>query len=206
MTIAEPIKRYTLREYYRLERQSEQRHEYFEGEIFAMAGGTEEHSIVVMNLIGELRQRLKGKPCGPRDPNMRLKVKVTRLCTYPDVSVYCGDTEFDTEDEIADTATNPTLITEVLSKSTEGYDRGFKFENYRQIESLRTYVLVAQDTPLAETYERQADGSWHYTEFKGLDAVVRLPTIGVELPLREVYDRVKFPEAASRFPRLEERC
>jgi Uma2 family endonuclease len=202
MTV-EPIRKLTPQEYYRLERDSTIKHEYYDGEIFAMAGGTNEHSIIVMNIMGELRQRLKGKPCSPRDPNLRLKVRATGLRTYPDVSVYCGEMEFDTEDEAADTATNPTVIFEVLSKSREVYDRGFKFENYRQIETLRTYVLVAQDTALVETYEREA-GNWgHYLETKGLGGIVPLPAIGVELPMREIYDRVKFPDPASRFPRLD---
>ncbi len=203
MTVVQPIKRYTPQEYYRLERDSEIRHEYYNGEIFAMAGGTNEHSIIVANIIGELHHRLKGKPCGTRDPNMRLKVKATGLRTYPDVSVYCGEVEFDAEDEVTHTATNPTLIVEVLSESREAYDRGFKFENYRKIESLQTYVLIAQDAPLVETFERHG-GAWGgYLEVKGLDAVVPLPSIGVDLPMRDIYDRVKFPDPASRFPRFE---
>jgi Uma2 family endonuclease len=204
MTVVQPIKRYTPQEYYRLERDSEIRHEYYDGEIFAMAGGTDEHSLIVVNIIGELRQRLKGKPCRPRDPNMRLKIKATGLRTYPDVSVYCGELEFDTEDEAADTATNPTVVFEVLSRSTERYDRGFKSENYRLIETLRACVLVTQESPHAEMYERQTDGSWRFTEFKGLQAIMPLPALGVELPLSEIYDGVTFPEAPSPFPRIEQ--
>jgi Uma2 family endonuclease len=204
MTVVQPIKRYTPQEYYRLERDSEIRHEYYDGEIFAMSGGTDEHSLIVVNIIGELRQRLKGKPCKPRDPNMRLKVKATGLRTYPDVSVYCGELEFDTEHEAADTATIPTVLFEVLSRSTERYDRGFKSENYRLIETLRALVLVSQETAHAEVYERLAGGSWRFTEFKGLDAVVPIAALDVELPLAEVYDGVRFPEAPSPFPRIEQ--
>ena len=187
-----------------MERDSTVRHEYYDGEIFAMAGGTDEHSLIVANIIGELRQRLKGCPCAVRDPNLRLKVKATGLRTYPDASVYCGEQERDTEQESADTATNPTVLFEVLSKSTEAYDRGFKSDNYRRIESLKAYILVSQESPHTELYERQSDGSWRFTESKGLNAVMSLPAINVVLPLAEIYDRIKFPESPSPFPRLEQ--
>jgi Uma2 family endonuclease len=107
--------------------------------------------------------------------------------------VYCGALEYDEQDTQSETATNPTLLFEVLSPSTEAYDRGFKSENYRRITSLQAYVLVSQDTPHVEVYAKQSDGSWMLREENRLDAAVELPVINVKLPLAEIYDRVEFP-------------
>jgi Uma2 family endonuclease len=198
MSLPHPIKHYTPAEYYRLERQASYKSDYYDGEIFAMAGGSTRHSLIVMNIGGELRQRLKGNPCAPYESNQRLKVVATGLRVYPDVSVYCGPLEYDEDDVNAETATNPAIVFEVLSPSTEVYDRGFKAENYRRIDSLRAYVLVSQETPHVEVYERQADNSWLLREEKRLDAAVKVPGIEVELPLAEVYARIVF--AASTVP------
>jgi Uma2 family endonuclease len=149
-----------------------------------------------MNIGGELRQRLKGNPCAPYDSNQRLKIKATGLRVYPDVSVYCGPLEYDEQDSNFENATNPTVLFEVLSPSTEVYDRGFKAENYRRIRCLRAYVLVSQETPHVEVYERQADDSWLLREENRLDAAVNLPGADVMLPLAEIYDRVEFPASS----------
>jgi Uma2 family endonuclease len=193
MGLAQPIKRFTPREYYALEREAQYKSDYYDGEIFAMSGGSSRHSLIVMNIGGELRQQLKGKPCAPYDSNQRLKIKATGLRAYPDVSVYCGPLEYDHEDPQAETATNPTVLFEVLSPSTEAYDRGFKSENYRKIESLRAYVLLAQETPHIEVYERQPDNSWLLREENEKQGVVHLPAISVTLSLAEIYDRIEFP-------------
>ena len=193
MTLARPVKRFTPQEYYRLERDAEYRSDYYDGEIFAMAGGTSRHSLIIMNIGGELRQRLKGRPCAAYESNQRLKIKATGLRTYPDLSVYCGTLEYDPEDPESETAMNPTVIFEVLSKSTEGYDRGFKAENYRKIESLKAYAFVSQRAAHVEIYERQTNGKWDLQEASGLDATVTFPSLDVELPLAEIYDRVVFP-------------
>lgn len=185
-------KGYTPAEYYELERAAAYKSDYYDGEIFAMAGGTGEHSLIATNVAGELRQRLKGKPCAPYESNLRLKVRVTGLRTYPDVAVYCGSVEYDPDDPQRTTALNPTVVFEVLSPSTEGYYSGFKAENYRRIESLRAYLLVAQDRPHVEMHERQADGAWLIREAHGLDAVIHIEPLAVDLPLAEVYDRVTF--------------
>jgi Uma2 family endonuclease len=201
MGLSDPAKRYTPDEYYRLERDAAIKSDYYDGEMFAMAGGTTRHSLIVMNIGGELRQRLKGNPCAPSDSNQRLKIKDTGLRVYPDVSVYCGPLEYDEEDANTETATNPIVLFEVLSPSIEVYDRGFKAENYRHIASLRAYVLVSQEKPQVEVYERQTDNSWLLREENRLDAAVNLPGTGVTLPLAEIYDRVEFP-ASSMPPRL----
>jgi Uma2 family endonuclease len=193
MGLAQSIKRYTPEEYYALERQAAYKSDYYDGEIFAMSGGSSRHSLIVMNIGGELRQQLKGKPCAPYESNLRLTVKATGLRAYPDVSVYCGQLEYDDEDHQTETATNPTVLFEVLSPSTEAYDRGFKSENYRKIASLRAYVLVAQETPHIEVYERQADNSWLLREEDRLDGAIHLPAISVILSPAEIYDRIAFP-------------
>ncbi len=144
------IRKHTAEEYYCLERVAPRKSEYVYGEIVAMAGGTSRHSLIKTNLPGELRNRLKGRPCAPYDSDQRLRVKETGLRTYPDAAVYCGPMEYDPEDNQAETATNPTVVFEVLSDSTEAYDRGAKAAHYRRIESLKAYVLVSQNMPFVE--------------------------------------------------------
>ena len=179
----------TPAEYLRIERAATYRSEYFRGEMFAMAGGSPKHSLIKMNIAGELRNRLKGRPCVAYDSDLRIKCP-TGLYTYPDASVICGKLEFD--DEHKDTALNPTLLVEVLSKSTEAYDRGKKFNHYGQIKSLREYVLVSQDEPMIQRFLRNDDDTWTLTTVTGLEQSLRLLSIDVELPLAEVFDRVDF--------------
>ena len=185
-------KRYTPQEYYALERTAD---DFFAGEIFAMAGGSTAHSLIKVNLTGELRSMLKGKRCGVYDSDQRLKVKTNGLRCYPDAAVYCGPLDYDEEDANTETATNPTVIFEVLSKSTEAYDRGLKAESYRTIESLKAYVLISQDRPHVELQERLTDGTWRLSWAAGMDGVIRLPDIDVEFSLGELYDRVDFTGA-----------
>ncbi|HEX4793337.1 MAG TPA: Uma2 family endonuclease [Humisphaera sp.] len=192
MGLPKTIKRHTPEEYYRLERDAPVKNDYFKGEIFAMAGGSRRHSLITMNINGELRTLLKGSRCVPYESNLRLKVEATGLRTYPDASVYCGQMVKDEEDTAGETFTNPTVIFEVLSRSTEPYDRGAKCESYLKIDSLQMFVLVSQDSPRCEFFQRQADGSWQNHELHGLDAVLEIPSIGVQLPLGEIYDRVDF--------------
>ncbi|MDB5319730.1 MAG: hypothetical protein JWN40_1361 [Phycisphaerales bacterium] len=192
-----PRKRCTPQEYYALEREAAYKSDFYDGNIFAMAGGTAQHSRIVTNILGELNTRLKGKPCAPYESNLRVKIRATGLRTYPDASVYCDPIEFDPEDSEETTAVNPTVVVEVLSPTTEAYDRGFKADNYRRIESLKAYVLVSQTSPHVEVYERQAEGTWLLREAKGLEAQVRIPSIDVVLPLADVYDRVEFAARVS---------
>jgi Uma2 family endonuclease len=174
--------------------------DYYAGEIFAMSGGTIRHSLICSNIGGELRERLKGKPCRAYESNLRLLTRKSGLRNYPDVSVYCGPLLRDEEDRTGETVTNPTVLFEVLSKSTEGYDRGLKAENYRSIESLKAYVLVSQERPHVEIFERQGNGTWLLREERGMEAVLAIPAIGVELPLAEVYDGVDFTEVETGTP------
>lgn len=186
-----PKPRFTPDEYLALERRAEHKSEYFSGEIFAMSGATREHNIITLNIASELRSRLKGRPCETYSADMRVKVDPTGLYTYPDVVVVCGEPHFD--DAHQDTLTNPTLIIEVLSESTEAYDRGEKFAHYRKIESLREYVLVTQSRRRIECYARQQNGlPWVLSEESRPGASITLTSIACALSVAEVYDRITF--------------
>ena len=180
---------YTPNEYLALERRSETKAEYCDGEIFAMGGASKEHNLIVTNVVRELGVQLKSRPCRIYCNDMRVKVNATGLYTYPDVVVVCGTDEFD--DEQKDTLLNPTIIVEVLSESTEAYDRGKKFEHYRRIESLREYVMVSQAERHIEHYVRQPDDQWLFSETSGADGSIELPDIDCRLALSEVYDKVE---------------
>ncbi len=178
-------------EYRALERNAEQKSEYIDGEMIAMTGASRRHNLIVANLIGELRQQLKGKACELYASDMRVKVIASGLYTYPDVVAVCGEPQF--EDEYVDTLLNPTLIIEVLSESTESYDRGKKFEYYRSVSSLSEYLLIAQDKHRVERHVKQAYGRWLFSETAALDSTVELSSIDCALALREVYDKVALP-------------
>ena len=180
---------FTPEEYLAIERHAEQRSEYLAGEIFAMGGASERHNLIVTNIVGELRSQLKGRPCKVYSSDMRVKVNPTGLYTYPDVVVLCGEACFD--DTQKDTLLNPTVVIEVLSASTEAYDRGEKFEHYRKLASLVEYLLVAQERHHIEHYLRQSDHQWLLSEADGRQDIVQLPSITCELALAEVYDKVE---------------
>jgi Uma2 family endonuclease len=175
-------------EYLEIERRAETRSEYLDGEMFAMSGASFAHNVIVANLIREVGQQLKRRPCQVLPSDLRLHIPATGLYTYPDVVVVCGEPRL--ENDHHDTLLNPTLLIEVLSPSSEAYDRGKKFEHYRSIESFVEYLLVAQDEPRIEQYLRQPAGRWLFTAVAGLDAAIALPSIQCELALAEVYDRV----------------
>ena len=177
-------------EYLVLERAALDKSEYYAGEIFTMAGASPAHSLIVTNVLGELRSLLRGNPCGPYDSNLRIEIPFTGLYTYPDASVICGALELSPKGN--DMVTNPTLLVEVLSESTEAYDRGGKFAHYRTIPSFREYVLVSQNEPLVEAFFRRDDGIWQLAPVSGLDASVDLQSLGITLRLAEVYERVEF--------------
>lgn len=187
---SQPTTYLTPEEYLALERKAEFKSEYVDGEIVAMTGASRKHNLVVFNITGELRQQLRGRPCEAYANDMRVRVPSSRLYTYPDLVVVCGEPQF--EDKEFDTLLNPTLIIEVLSESTELYDRGKKFGFYRTLESLAGYLLVAQDECRIEQYARQADGGWLLSEHRSPEDTVRLNSIQCSLELREVYDKVVF--------------
>jgi Uma2 family endonuclease len=192
MTAQVQEKRYiTPEKYLTLERQSEIKSEYWKGGMFAMAGATEAHNLIVTNVVIELGSQLKGRPCKLYPNDMRVRIPRSPSYKYPDTVVVCGQPQF--EDEHRDTLLNPTVIIEVLSPSTEAYDRGAKFREYRSIESLQEYVLISQDKPLIERYVRQ-EGTpfWLFSDASGLEAGVELGSVNCTLALAEVYDKVEF--------------
>jgi len=179
----------TPQAYLAQEREAETKSEYYAGQVYAMSGANEAHNLIVWNVGGELRSLLKKRPCKGYPSDMRVKVSPTGLYTYPDVTVVCGEAQFD--DGHKDTLLNPTVIIEVLSESTEAYDRGKKFAHYRTLDSLAEYLLVAQDSVAIDRYVRQSDGGWLLTAYRGLAAVAMIEAIDCELPLAEVYDKVE---------------
>lgn len=187
-----PTAHVTSEEYLTQERNAERKSEYFGGEVFAMAGASPEHALIVTNLAGELRQQLKGRPCNVYSSDLRLRVSPTGLYTYPDVMVVCGSPIF--ADDQRDTLLNPTLIIEVLSESTKDYDRGRKFQHYRTLLSTGEYLTVAQDSVHIEQWTRQPDQRWILTEADNIAARISLASVGVELALSEVYDKVILPQ------------
>ena len=180
-------------EYLRLERQSEYKSEYVNGEIFAMTGASRKHNLVAGNIFRELSQQLRSRQCEAYMSDMRVKVTATGLYTYPDVVVVCGEPKF--EDTFVDTLLNPTLLVEVLSQSTERYDRIAKSSYYRTLDSLSEHLLVAQDEVRLEQYVKQPNGVWLLFEYSALENVVELSSISCSLALRDVYDKVSFDQA-----------
>ena len=176
-------------EYLRLERQAEHKSEYLNGELFAMSGASRKHNLLTINIGGSLNQQLRGKPGEVYASEMRVKVRATGLYTYPDVVVVFGEPQL--EDEYLDTLLNPTVLVEVLSKSTERYDRIAKTSYYRTLDSLKEHLLVAQDEIRVEHYVKQADGTWLLIEHRSLDSDVELQSIGCSLGLRDIYDKVQ---------------
>jgi Uma2 family endonuclease len=154
-----------------------------------MAGASKEHNLIVGNAFAELHAQLKKRPCQVYSSDMRVKVSTSGLYTYPDIVVSCGKEQFD--DKHKDTLLNPTLIIEVLSDFTEAYDRGEKFKQYRQLDSLMEYVLIAQDKHLIEHYVRQPDNQWLFSETEDLQDIVQLSAINCHLTLHETYNKVE---------------
>ena len=179
----------TPEDYLSAERAAEYKSEYFNGEIFAMTGASRRHNLISANIIVALGQQLKKRPCELYPSDMRVKVSPTGLYTYPDVVVVCSEPSFD--DEQKDTLLNPTVLVEVLSKSTASYDRGEKFEHYRKLESLAEYLVVAQNKYHVEHYVRQLDKRWLLSETDDVEDTINLQSIECRLALTDIYDKVE---------------
>jgi len=190
MGLAQKVPRLTPMEYLAIERAASTKSEFYDGEMFAMAGGSPRHSLIASNLIREFGNRLDGKRCVPYTGDLRIQVEATGLFTYPDLSVICGPLQF--AEGTTDTVTNPTVIVEVLSPSTEGYDRGEKFRQYRQIPSLREYLLVSQRDAHIEHFIRSKDDDWTLHEACGREAELPSPALGISVSLAVVYQRIEF--------------
>ena len=179
----------TPEEYLAIERKSEIKHEYFAGEMFAMVGASKHHNLITANIIRVLGNQLLDRPCNVYPSDMRVKVSATGKYTYPDVVVACEEEKFD--DAENDTLLNPVIVIEVLSESTEAYDRGKKFEQYQNIESLTEYLLIAQEPFRIEQYVRQSNREWRYSEYHNAEDIVKVSVIGCELALKDVYAKVE---------------
>ena len=183
----------TPQEYLARERQAETKSEYLRGEVFAMSGASREHNLIAGNVNRELTQQLRERECEVYQGDMRVNVSPTGLYTYPDLTVVCGEPAF--EDAEVDTLLNPRVLVEVLSPSTADYDRGRKFIHYRRLPSLHEYVLISQHRPLVEHYVRQGQDEWLLTEQSSLQDTLVLPSIQCQLPLSEIYLKVRFASA-----------
>lgn len=187
--------RYTVAEYFDLEAQSDTRHEFFEGEVFAMAGGSAVHNTLVLNCALALRTSLRGKACRVFAENVQLAVEAGRYYNYPDVQVTCAAADLLAER----TMKSPVLLIEVLSKSTETRDRSWKFNQYKQIPSLRHYLLVSQYTCLVEWYRREDSGVWSYTPLALFTDEIAIPELDLTLHLQDIYEDTNITQMTVRF-------
>jgi len=203
MELNEPIvaygkKNFTEQEYLAFEKEATERHEYYKGEIFqmqghgdllAMSGAANRHNIIFSNLFREMAAFLKGKSCQLYGPDMRVNIPENTLYTYPDISVFCGELKLLKEDE--DTANQPSVLIEILSPGTRSYDRGDKFSLYRDIPTLNEYILVDSISVHVEAFRLNKTKHWELEEYKTLSAVLEIPTLGISIPLAEIYDRTR---------------
>jgi Uma2 family endonuclease len=189
--MATPVLNYiTEQDYLEAERKAFEKHEYYKGEIFAMSGASFPHNQIFSNLFIELGSNLKGKNCQSFGSDLRIHIPSNSLYTYPDISIICGETEL--TDDHFDTATNPSVIIEILSPSTKDYDRGSKFTLYRNIETLKEYILVDSTNISVEKFIRHADNSWQLTEYKLLGEIFSISTLNIHLALSAIYEGLKF--------------
>jgi len=179
--------RLTHEEYFALEQAEDQRYEYLNGEVFAMAGGSERHAMIGSNGLIALGNALRSRPCRVYSPDMKLQIATRDKFCYPDIQVLCESGR-----RHQNYVEGPTLVVEVLSDSTESYDRGMKFEHYRAIPELRHYLLLSQDRAHAELFTRNENGQWFFNEATGMEAAVYLSTWEIELPLAEIYRNLEF--------------
>jgi len=197
MEIKEPAvayekQKYTIEEYLQMERASDVKHEYYQGEIFAMAGAGNRHITISTNLIIELGTRLKTSPCFPYGSDMRIHIPENTLFTYPDISIICGETN--TFDKDKDTALQPVILIEILSKATSDYDRGGKFKLYRDIPTLKAYMLVNSENIGVEIWRINEHNHWELEEYKSLQEIVTLLAIDVSISMEDIYARTMLEE------------
>jgi Uma2 family endonuclease len=192
-----PVSNLTEEQYLAIERAAEFKSEFLDGVMYAMSGGSLRHSDLASNVLAQLRAMLRSSECKAFNSDLRVRVSA-RMYAYPDVSVVCGKPLL--ADDHQDILFNPIVIVEVLSPSTEQYDRGMKFQLYRTIESLREYILVDQDKVLIEQYIRQDASTWTLRDHQTLEDELKMDSIGVSLPLRLIYDRVDLLPPSGRVP------
>ena len=194
LELREPVPVYgktklTIEEYLDFENASDEKHEYYQGEIFAMSGPKVTHNIVAVNILGVMKEKLKGKPCRPFNSDQRIYIPQNTLFTYPDISVICGEIISKDNDEW--NVVNPSVIIEVLSPSTKSYDRGDKFKLYRDIASLKEYILVDSESILVEAFRVNNESRWELEEYKLIEKILLIATVQLSIPLVEIYEGTK---------------
>ncbi len=192
--IAYGKQKFTIEEYLKLENASDEKHEYYQGEIFDMSGAKQEHNRIMMNLYRELGNMLRGKPCQPNSSEMRVHIPQNTLFTYPDMSIVCGEPEYLNNDEF--NLLNPTVIIEVLSPSTRSYDRGDKFQLYRAIPTLKEYILIDPEKICIEAFYINGQGEWALREYANMNDTLSILAVGVTLPLTDIYEDTKISKGA----------
>jgi len=200
MEVKEPAhayqkKFYTVQEYLEREKDSLQKHEYYKGEIFAMAGAGPRHNIISVNILTSLSIKLKGKNCRPYGSDMRINIPENSLFTYPDISIICGEIISSDQDE--DTATQPAVIIEILSASTKNYDRGGKFMLYRSIKTLKDYILIDSETIHAEHFAINHEGLWQLKEYYQPDDKIIIESVNAVLLLKDIYEGTQLESISS---------
>ncbi|KPV51081.1 hypothetical protein SE17_23260 [Kouleothrix aurantiaca] len=198
----QPKRHYSVEEYLDLQRSGVLKHEYYRGEIFALTGSSEAHNLILTNIVMSLGTQLRKRACKVYPSDMRLKIPKTGLYTYPDVSIVCGMPQFD--DSKQDTLLDPIVVIEILSPSTERYDRGKKFQNYRTVNSLQEYLLVSQDDYHIDHYTNQNNGTWLLKTYSGKDAVLFVKAIDCTMLLDDVYDKVDIADSDEEYPPIVE--
>jgi Uma2 family endonuclease len=186
-----------IAEYLEREFHAPTRSEFVDGELLDMAGAREPHILIVGNTLWLIRSALEGKPCRVYSTELRVRIKHRPRYRYPDLAILCSPTEFDESDARKMSVTNPRVIIEVLSDSTEREDRGRKFHDYRSIDSFEEYLLISQDEPRVESFRKQPDGDWKITTWDGRDSVARIDSLAIDLPLKKVYEHITLPELPS---------
>ena len=179
--------KYSIEEYLQMEEASDEKHEYYQGEIFAMSGDKVPHNIISVNLIKLLGQKLKGKSCEPFNSDQRIYIPQNSLFTYPDISIICGEIVTLNNDDW--NIINPVVIIEILSKATKNYDRGDKFKLYRDIATLKEYILIDSETISIEAFRINDGGHWELEEYKKADNILLIKCIQVSIPVTEIYER-----------------
>jgi Uma2 family endonuclease len=198
----QPKRHYSVEEYLDIQRSGVLKHEYYRGEIFALAGSSEAHNLILTNIVMSLGTQLRKRAYKVYPSDMRLKIPKTGLYTYPDVSIVCGTPQFD--DSKQDTLLNPIVAIEILSPSTERYDRGKKFQNYRTVNSLQEYLLVSQDDYHIDHYTNQNNGTWLLETYSGKDVVLFVKAIDCTMLLDDVYDKVDIADSDEEYPPIVE--
>ncbi len=191
--VKEPAPKYNFisaKEYLEQERKATEKHEYYQGEIFAMSGASLEHVIISRNIMIELGNKLKGKPCQPFGNDLRIHIPPNTLFTYPDLSIICGNPEL-TDDKFG-TAVNPSVIIEILSSSTRNYDMGIKFKLYRDIPTLKEYILIDSENVYVEKHTRLADNNWLLTEIKNSNELLKIESVQVAVAVSDIYEGISF--------------